>query len=204
MLVAFSMPSRPGDELTSITTGPWLDRNRSTPATARPVILAARDAVDRSSGVSLITSAEPPRCRLDRNSPGGPCRRIEAITRPPTTKARMSAPLASLMYSWTRMLASSWRNAPMTDSAAFLVSARTTPMPWVPSSSLTTTGAPPTVSSRPSMSLVEWAKPVTGSPIPPWLSSCSDRSLSRLRLIAWLPLTENTFIISNCRTTAVP
>ena len=78
----------------------------------------------------------------------------------------MSEPPASLMYSCTRMLASSCRKAAMTDSAAFFVSASTTPTPWVPSSSFTITGAPPTVSSRPSMSLVEWAKAVTGRPMP--------------------------------------
>src|SRR5690606_12707238 len=39
--VAFSMPSSPGDELTSITSGPRLDRSRSTPATLRPMGLAA-------------------------------------------------------------------------------------------------------------------------------------------------------------------
>ena len=30
------------------------------------------------------------------------------------------------------------------------------------------------------------------------------RSLSRLRTSAWLSVVVNTFIISNCRTTAVP
>ncbi len=92
----------------------------------------------------------------------------------------------------------------MTDSAAFLVSARTTPTPWVPSSSLTTSGAPPTISITPSMSLVEWAKLVIGSPTPERARSCIDRSLSREREIACDSATENTPIISNWRTTAVP
>jgi hypothetical protein len=77
-------------------------------------------------------------------------------------------------------------------------------MPWVPSVSLTTTGGPPTVSSNPSMSLVEWANPVTGRPMPLRASSCSARSLSRARLMACESLAVNTPIISNCRTTAAP
>jgi hypothetical protein len=54
------------------------------------------------------------------------------------------------------------------------------------------------------MSLVEWAKPVTGSPMPLRASSWSDRSLSRDRLMACDSLAVNTPIISNWRTTAVP
>ena len=54
------------------------------------------------------------------------------------------------------------------------------------------------------MSLVEWAKPVTGRPMPLRDSSCSERSLSREREMPWLSLVGNTFIISNWRTTAVP
>src|SRR5687767_14953347 len=44
-----SMPSSPGEELTSITTGPWLARRRSTPQTLRPIDRAARIAALRSS-----------------------------------------------------------------------------------------------------------------------------------------------------------
>src|SRR5690606_4548329 len=65
--VAASMPSRPGEELTSMTTGPWFERRMSTPATLSPMILAERTAVERSSGVILISLEEPPRCRLERN-----------------------------------------------------------------------------------------------------------------------------------------
>ncbi len=54
------------------------------------------------------------------------------------------------------------------------------------------------------MSLVEWAKPVTGSPMPSRASSCSERSLSRERLMACDSLAGKTPIISNWRTTAVP
>ena len=70
--VAFSTPSSPGEELTSITTAPWLARSMSTPQTLSPMDLAARTAVERSSGVSRTTSAEPPRCRLERKSPSRP------------------------------------------------------------------------------------------------------------------------------------
>ena len=53
LLVDFSMPSRPGEELTSMTRGPRAERRRSTPARCRPMILAERIAVLRSSGVIL-------------------------------------------------------------------------------------------------------------------------------------------------------
>ena len=43
--VAVSMPSSPGEEFTSMTTGPRSARSRSTPATANPMTLAARMAV---------------------------------------------------------------------------------------------------------------------------------------------------------------
>ena len=43
--LACSMPSMPGEELTSITTGPRLERSMSTPATLRPSTSAERIAV---------------------------------------------------------------------------------------------------------------------------------------------------------------
>ena len=70
--VAFSIPSRPGDEFTSITIGPFAERNKSTPQKFKPMILAALTAVSRSSLVNLTTTAEPPRCKLERNSPSAP------------------------------------------------------------------------------------------------------------------------------------
>ena len=51
----------------------------STPATARPIVFAARFAVERSSGVSFTFSAVPPRWMLERNSPGAARRSIAAI-----------------------------------------------------------------------------------------------------------------------------
>src|SRR3989344_3483146 len=122
----------------------------STPATLSPITLAARTAVERSSGVILIALALPPRCRLERKSPLAPVRIIDATTLPPITKMRMSLPSASLMNSCTRMLTFAPRNASITDLADFSVSPSTTPMPCVPSSSLMTTGAPPTLLSTPS------------------------------------------------------
>ena len=65
----FSIPSKPGDEFTSITTGPWFERSRSTPAKLSPMIYAARIATERSSGVIFTFSAVPPRCKFERNSP---------------------------------------------------------------------------------------------------------------------------------------
>ena len=79
------------------------------------------------------------RCRLERNSPARSAaadgHHPVADHEGPDVGAR-----ASRMNSWTRMLASSWRKAEITDSAALRVSASTMPMPWVPSVSLTTTG----------------------------------------------------------------
>ncbi len=165
---------------------------------------AARTAVARSSGVMRIRLAVPPRCRLERNSPGSAWRFMAAITLPPTTKQRMSAPPASLMYSCTITETFRPMKASITDSAALRVSASTTPMPWVPSSILITSGAPPTMLIRSGMSSGEWAKPVTGRPTPLRDSSCRERSLSREREIATDSLTGNTPIISNWRSTAVP
>ena len=95
------------------------------------------------------------------------------------------------------MLAFMPMNAWITDSAAWLVSASTTPIPWVPSSSLITSGAPLTMVIRSGMSSGEWAKPVTGRPMPLRDSSCSERSLSRERVMPTLSLSTVTFIISN-------
>ena len=102
----------------------------------------------------------------------------------PTTKARMSRPSASLMNSCTRIATSAPWKASITDFADLCVSLSTTPMPCVPSSSLMTTGAPPTMSSRSSVRFESCAKAVTGSPTPSRASSCSERSLSRERPIA--------------------
>ena len=55
--LASSMPSSPGEELTSMTTGPWFERSMSTPQTRSPIAFAERTAVLRSSGVSLIRLA---------------------------------------------------------------------------------------------------------------------------------------------------
>src|SRR5690606_29906045 len=182
--VAVSIPSRPGEEFTSITSGPWLERRISTPATFRPMMRAARTAVARSSGVMRISDAVPPRCRLERNSPSFAWRFMAATTLPSTTKQRISAPPASLMYSCTMMFADRPINASITDSAALRVSASTTPIPWVPSSSLITSGAPPTMLIRSGISSGALAKPVTGRPTPLRASNCNERNLSRARVMA--------------------
>ncbi len=54
------------------------------------------------------------------------------------------------------------------------------------------------------MSSGEWAKPVTGRPMPRRDSNCSERSLSRERAMATDSLSGNTPIISNWRSTAQP
>ena len=56
----------------------------------------------------------------------------------------MSRPLLSAMKRWINTF---WRvlcSVSMIASATLISGARITPMPWVPSSSLMTTGAPPT------------------------------------------------------------
>src|SRR5262245_10625254 len=55
--VAFSTPSRPGDELTSMTSGPRLDCSMSTPQTLRPIDRAALIAAAFSWRVMMIFSA---------------------------------------------------------------------------------------------------------------------------------------------------
>ena len=176
----------------------------STPQTLRPMARAARTAVERSSGVIRTGSAEPPRWRLERKSSLRPRRMMEATTLPPMTKQRMSEPAASLMYSCTRMFCFRPAKASITLLADCMVSARMTPMPWVPSSSLMTTGGPPTIAITSSACLVPWAKAVTGRPMPLRASSCRLRSLSRARAIATDSLSGYTPITSNCRSTAVP
>ena len=71
-------------------------------------------------------------------------RGMAATTLSPTTKQRMSEPAASRMNSCTRKSASRPRKAVIRLSAAFLVSASTTPLPWVLFKTLTSSGAPPT------------------------------------------------------------
>ena len=177
--------------------GPRSERSMSTPATFKSRVLAAFTAVRRSDVLSLVASADPPLCRLDRNSPGAPVRFMAATTRSPTTNALTSVPPASLMNSCTRMFASSCRKASMTDSAAFRVSASTTPRPCVPSRSLTMRGAPCTASMTSWVSFTERAKAVTGRPSPARDSSWRARSLSRERVMAWDSADVNTPIISN-------
>lgn len=129
-----------------MTSGPSSPSSMSTPATCRPMIRAARTAVSAYSSERWTSSTVPPRCTLERNS--SPCarRRMAATTRSPTTRARTSLPLDSSTKRW---MSTCWLvpcRVSMMASATFLVGARITPMPWVPSSSLMTTGAPPTMS----------------------------------------------------------
>ena len=92
----------------------------------------------------------------------------------------------------------------ITLSAAFWVSASTTPMPWVPCSNLITSGAPPTILMTSLMSSGLCAYPVSGMPMPLRDSSCIERSLSRERVMATDSFSDTTPIISNWRSTAVP
>ena len=58
--VAPSIPSRPGDEFTSMINGPRLEGNMSTPATPKPIFFAASIAAWFSCLLSLTTVATPP------------------------------------------------------------------------------------------------------------------------------------------------
>jgi hypothetical protein len=59
MPLVVSMPSRPGEAFTSMTTGPSSERSMSTPATPSWSTSAARSAVCCSSGVRSIGLADP-------------------------------------------------------------------------------------------------------------------------------------------------
>ena len=94
------------------------------------------------------------------------------------------------MYSCTMMFTLRPMKASITLFAAVAFSASTTPMPCVPSRSLMTRGAPPTMLMRSGISSGEWAKPVMGMPIPFRASSWRERSLSRARVMATDSLME--------------
>ena len=202
--LAFSMPSSPGDAFTSSTRGPRRDRIRSTPATPRPSTRAARIAASCSAKVALAALAVPPRCRLERKSPIGACRFIDATTLVPTTKQRRSAPFASGMNSCTRNWAYSPRNASITPRDADSFSVNITPAPWVPSLSLMTCGGGPSICSRSAVSSGLSPNTVTGMPMPCAASIWWLRSLSRARRIASEELALSVPISSNWRNTAVP
>ena len=97
---------------------------------------------------ALVELDRPRRCRRGARWSGtrrpGRWRRIAATTRSPTTKARMSRPLLSSTKRWMRTFCLVLCSVSITASATLVSGARITPMPWVPSSSLITTGAPPT------------------------------------------------------------
>ncbi len=67
--VAASIPAKPGEELTCMTTGRRSARSKLTPQTCSPITCAVNTVVALSSGVSLTSTAEPPRCKFDLNSP---------------------------------------------------------------------------------------------------------------------------------------
>ena len=92
----------------------------------------------------------------------------------------MSRPLDSLTKRWMRTFCFVDCSVSMIASATLISGARITPMPWVPSSSLMTTGAPPTRSMAGITSPRPWTNVVAGMPI--WWREriWVARSLSRL------------------------
>ena len=137
----------------------------STPAMLRPSTSAAWIAVAANCGSSVTPRAEPPRWRLLRNSPSTAWRVIAATTFRPTTMARKSVPWDSSTKAWMRMFCFSECIASSTDSADFTDSARMTPVPWLPSSSLRMTGVPPTLRIAERTSSRRLAKAVGGMPM---------------------------------------
>ena len=116
----------------------------------------------------------------------------------------MSRPLLSATKRWINTFCLVDCSVSMTASATLLSGARMTPIPWVPSSSLITTGAPPTRSIAGSTSLRLRTKVVAGMPM-----LCRDRiwidlSLSREFAMPLAVLGVYTSICSNWRTTASP
>ena len=188
------MPSRPGEELTSIICGPSAPSSISTPATRSPMICVQRTAVSRNSSLNSTGSATPPRCTLLRNSCPWATRRMAATTWSPTTKARISRPLLSATNFWIRTFCFWLCSNSIIDSACLTDSASNTPIPWVPSMSLMITGAPPTLSIAGSTSFLSRTNVVRGRPTPCRLSICRLRSLSLELLIPWAVFAQNTSI----------
>ncbi len=92
----------------------------------------------------------------------------------------------------------------MTASATFRSGAKITPIPWVPSSSLITTGAPPTRSIAGITSARLRTKAVAGIPMS-WRDKIwIERSLSLELAMPWAVFGVYTSISSNWRTTAMP
>ena len=91
----------------------------------------------------------------------------------------MSRPRLSVTKLWMRTFCFVLCSVSMIASAILMSGARMTPMPWVPSSSLMTTGAPPTRSMAGMTSARLRTKVVAGIPI--WWREriCAARSLSR-------------------------
>ena len=91
----------------------------------------------------------------------------------------MSRPFDSLTNRWIRTFCRVLCSVSMIASATLMSGARMTPMPWVPSSSLITTGAPPTRSIAGITSARSRTKVVAGIAI--WCLDriCDARSLSR-------------------------
>ena len=162
-----------------MTCGPSLPSSMSTPATRSPMIWADRTAASSKAGSSWTASTEPPRWTLERNSSPCATRRIAATTRSPTTRARMSRPLLSLTKRWISTFCLVLWRVSMIASATLRSGARITPMPCVPSSSLITTGAPPTRSIA-GITSARSRTNVVGGITTSWRERiCEARSLSR-------------------------
>ena len=116
----------------------------------------------------------------------------------------MSRPRLSLTKCWMSTFCLVDCRVSMIASAIFTSGARMTPMPWVPSSSLMTTGAPPTRSIAGRTSARLRTKVVAGIPMLCRDRICVARSLSRAFEMPFAVLGVYTSICSNWRTTAVP
>ncbi len=128
-----------------MTSGPSLPSSMSTPATRRPMICAERTAACSYSGVELD--------RLDGAAAvhvGAELVALGAAGASPRRRGRRRrgrgcrGPCSRLTKLWMRTFCLVLCSVSMIASATLMSGARMTPMPCVPSSSLMTTGAPPT------------------------------------------------------------
>ena len=178
-LVAASIPSRPGEELTSITSGPSLPSSMSTPATRRPMICAARTAARSYSASSSTGSTRAAAVHVGAELVAlrdAPHRRHHAVA------DDQGADVAALALADEPLDQDVLPGAlqRLDDRLGDLaVGARITPMPWVPSSSLITTGAPPTRSIAGITSARSRTKVVAGIAMLWRDRICVARSLSR-------------------------
>ncbi len=130
-------------------------------------------------------------------------RRIAARASPLITSTRMSFPFDSAMKRWIRMSSPRLQMVSSIDSTEALLSAKITPVPCVPRSSLRMSGGPPTSFIILSRSRGYREISVSGTGTPFRASSWRQLSLFFACSIADARFTTGTSISSKWRTTAI-